>query len=115
MRLTLLPTNRKVCVVCRFRLFLAAHNILAELFTTLSKEEIQKVLDAHDGDVDAAGEELLQRVAQLPAAPVETPEQKRQREREEMISTLSLRFINLVLEMTNVGFQVFLETNASRR
>lgn len=91
MRPTLLPTNKKVSAHLSSTHVHLAHDILAELFTTLSKEEIQKVLDSHDGDVDAAGEELLQRVAQLPTGPVETPEQKRQREREEMISTLSLR------------------------
>lgn len=71
-----------------------AHNILAELFCMLSNEEIQKVLDKHDGDVDGAGEELLQRVTQLsPASSVEAPEEKRRREREEMIATLSLRCV----------------------
>ncbi len=67
-----------------------AHDILAELFSTISKEEIQSVLNKHDGDVDAAGEELLQRVAPSPV--VETAEQRRQREREDMISTLALRY-----------------------
>jgi hypothetical protein len=63
---------------------------LAELFSTISKEEIQLVLEKYEGDVDAAGEELLQRVA---APAVETAEQRKQRERDDMISTLALRFV----------------------
>jgi hypothetical protein len=48
------------------------------------------VLEKYEGDVDAAGEELLQRVA---APAVETAEQRKQRERDDMISTLALRFV----------------------
>jgi len=74
-----------------------AHTILQELFQAINKETIQQVLEKHDGDVDAASQELLRYVAKTEEKK-ETPEEKRKRERQDVVETMAKRFPNIPRE-----------------
>lgn len=70
-----------------------AFKSLQELFTHISKDQIKKLLNDHEGDVDACIEEIL-RLQKLDQDRKDQQEKEKeiQRQREEHISTLAYKY-----------------------
>jgi len=63
-----------------------ANELLENLFTGISKDQIQQVLERNDGDVDATAEELMRLATSI------HPEDRKSREQRDLVAALKLRF-----------------------